>query len=386
MTKVTGLIVSATLACLWACGSPEQPTIDQFFNAAKTDDSSTLASMSDVRPPWEVESWKVVEVSSRSTETFALPELLERFAPAKKERDAKLEEIKKYFTDQKDALEEIIPKLRKDPEYKFRGKLGEIQEQWAKLTEERKEREALFQDFRRAVGRETGLATKSVMRQVEIEKLKGSVAVTEMLVNLKPRDGDELPYKVTLRKYALSEPESERIEPARWIIVDIEGATPEARAAASAAAKASEPASKSAAAAEPSEVADDQGAAASKQPAPKGSTYVPREVRGLAKVQILAPETKVQGDEVVSTLRVRNVSKDWITRLTVTEDWYDQQGNAVRGGSQTHQGRFMPGEVIEMVLRTRKSPQFFQNQFKFSHLNGDVNATTVGSFPKQTPE
>jgi hypothetical protein len=300
----------------------------------------------------------------------------------------KLEEVNKYFKDQEDSLEEIIPKLREDAEYKFKGKLGEIQDQWAKLTEERKEKEAAYQELRRAVGRETALASKSVMRQVEIEKFNGNVAVTEMLLNLKPRDGAELPFKVTLRKYDLSDPESDRIEPARWIIADIEGATPEAQASVAAAAKASESAKESAAAAKPAEVAEEQpaAAAASKPSARKESAYEPREARGQAKVQILAPETKVQGDEVVSTLRVRNVSKDWITRFTVTEDWYDQQGNAVRGGSQTHQSRFMPGEVIEIVLRTRKNPQFYQNQFKFSHANGEVNATTVGSFPKQTQE
>jgi hypothetical protein len=100
-------------------------------------------------------------------------------------------------------------------------------------------------------------------------------------------------------------------------------------------------------------------------------------------VQILAPETKVAGDEVVTTIRVRNVSKDWISGLTVTEHWYDQQGTAVGSGSRTHRERFMPGEVIEIQLKTRKRPDFYQSQYQFSHANGEVTATTVGSFPKQ---
>jgi hypothetical protein len=340
--------------------------------------------MSAVGPPVEVESWKVVEVSSRSTEPFALPELIDRFEAATKERDAVVEAAQKYFNDHPDALGRIIPKLREDSNYKFRGKLGEIQEEWLRLIEERKENERAFQELKRAVSRETGLATKSVMRQVNVENLDGDVAVTEMLLSLKPRDGDELPYRVVLRKYALSDPESDRVEPARWIILDIEGTTPEARAAASAPAKASEPSSESAAATEPSKVADNQGAAESKQPAQKEPTYRPRELRGLARVQILTPETKVEGDEVITTIRVRNVSNDWITRFMVTEHWYDEQGNAVRSGSRTHQKRFMPGEVIEMELRTRKNPKFYQNQFEFSHANGHVKATPVERFPKNT--
>ena len=384
MTKLREWMVSATLACLWACGSPEQSTIDQFFRTAQTNDYATLASMSAVDPPGEVESWKVVEVSSRSTEPFALPELLDRFEAATKERDAVVEAGQKYFSDQQDALERIIPKLREDSEYKFRGKIGETQEEWLRLVEERREKERAFQELKRAVGRETSLVTKSVMRQVNVENLDGDVAVTEMLLSLKPPDGDELPYRVVLRKYHLSDPERDRIEPARWIILDIEGTTPEARAAASAPAKASEPSSESAAATEPSKVADNQGAAESKQPARKEPTYQPQELRGLARVQVLTPETKVEGDEVITTIRVRNVSKDWIARFMVTEHWYDEQGNVMRSGSRRHEKRFMPGEVIEMELRTRKNPNFYQNQFEFSHANGDVKAFAVGSFPKNT--
>jgi hypothetical protein len=329
--------------------------------------------MSVVGPPVEVESWEVVEVSSRSREPFTLPELLERFTAAEKERDAVSEKRQKYAKDHVDALERVIPKLREDPEYKFRGKLGEIQEEWTRLLEERTEKERIFQELKRTVDRETSLATKSVVRQVKLGNLRGDVAVTEMLLNLKPKDGGELPFKVTLRKYELSDPESDRTEPARWVIVAFEGTTPEARAAASAPAKA-----------ESSKVAEKLGAAESAPSAPKESGYVPRELRGLARVQILTPQTQVEGDQVISTVRVRNASKDWIVGFTVTEHWYDQQGNSVEFGSRTHRERFMPGEVVEMKLRARKSPNYYQNQFEFSHANGDVKATVVASFPKTT--
>ena len=288
------------------------------------------------------------------------------------------------MSDQQDALERIIPKLREDSEYKFRGKLGEIQEEWWRLVEERREKEGAFQELKRVVGKEASLATKSVMRQVNVENLDGDVRVTEMLLSLKPPDGDALPYRVVLRKYGLSDPERDRIEPARWVIFDFEGTTPEARAAASAHAKVSDPSSESAAATEPSKVADNQGAAESKQPAGKEPTYQPRELLGLARVQVLTPETRVEGDEVITTVRVRNVSKDWIARFMVTEHWYDEQGNAVRSSSRRHEKPFMPGEVIELELRTRKNPKFYQNQFEFSHANGNVKDFTVGSFPKDT--
>jgi hypothetical protein len=383
MAKLEVWMVSATLASFWACGSPEQATIDQFFRAAQSKDSTTVAYMSAVSPPGEIASWKVVEVTSRSTEPFKLPEAVDKFKVAEKERNEALAARSKFSKDNKEGLEQVIVKQRDDPEYKFRGKLGEIQEQWAKMLDERKEKERVYQDLKRTVDQESSIASKSVMRKLEVEKLRGNIAVTEMLVNLKPPDASELPFKVTLRKYDLSQPDSDQVESARWIIANIEGASPEAQAYAAAASKASEPAVESAsAAADSSKVVRNQSAD-DKEPSRKESGYLPRELRGPAKVQILAPVTKVEGRDVVTTVRVRNVSKDWITLFTVTEHWYDKQGNAVGVGSGTHQGRFMPGAVIEMEVRTPKSPNFFQDQFEFSHANGEVNATKVGSFPAE---
>jgi len=226
MTKHKEWVVGAILTCLWACGSPEQATIEQFFLAARSDDSATLAAMSAVSPPGPVESWKVVELSSQSTESFALPGLLVRLEAAEKERDAALEEGREYLAEHEEALDEIIRNQKQDSEFKFSGKLGEIQEAWSNRVEERKMTEREFQELERAVDTETSLATKSVIRQVAIENLDGEVTVTEMLVMLKLEDADEKPYTVTLRKYDLLGRQSDRAERSRWIIVDIKEKAP----------------------------------------------------------------------------------------------------------------------------------------------------------------
>jgi len=226
MTKHREWVVGAILACLWGCGSPEQATIEQFFLAARSDDSATLAAMSAVSPPGPVESWQVVEVSSQSTESFALPGLLARLEGAEKERDAAMEEGREYLADHEIALDEIIRQQKQDPEFKFSGERGEIQEEWSKRVEERRATEHEFQELERAINTETSLATKSVIRQVTIENLDGDVAVTEMLLMLKLQDADEKPYTVTLRKYELSGPKSDGAERSRWIIVDIEEKAP----------------------------------------------------------------------------------------------------------------------------------------------------------------
>ena len=375
MTKLKEWMGAATLACLWACGSPEQATVDQFFRAALTDDNQTLASMSAVGPPVQAVSWQVVEISSRTTEPFALPELLDQFEAAEKDREATLEEGREYLAEQADALDRIIPKVQEDSEYKFSGALGEVQEEWMRLLEERKVKERAFQELKRAVETETRLAAKSMMSEANVKGLAGDVSVTEMLLNLKPRDGDELPFSITLRKYDLSRSGSDRTEPARWVIADIEGTTAEARAAADAPTE--ERAPVTAAAAPPQSSAGE-----SEQPARSTSVAPAREFRGLGRVQILAPATRIEGNDVVSLLRVRNVSKGWLTRFTVTEYWYDEQGTATMGGSLTHQEPFMPDAVVEIELRTGKNPKFYQNQFEFKHANGEVTATVVPSLPE----
>jgi len=140
--------------------------------------------------------------------------------------------------------------------------------------------------------------------------------------------------------------------------------------------------------AEPGASAADKDAAVAKRPPRRKRRRTSRapEVQGLARVQILAPATKVEGDEVISTIRVRNVSKGSITQFSVSEFWYDDQGNATPGGSRTHRTPFMPGEVIKIELRTSKNAKFYQNQFEFSHANGDVKATVVSGFPKSGEE
>jgi hypothetical protein len=292
------------------------------------------------------------------------------------------------MADNVEALDQILPKLQEDPEYEFSGRLGEVQKEWLDLVERRREKERIYQDAKRAVNAETSLVSKSVVRQVAATDLSGEVSVTKLLMNLKAKDQEgELPYTVTLRKYDLTTKGSDRLETARWIITDIEGANDEARAAVEAYRSAGPITARSEPARERSQPARERDEPARQESAPAPETvqrslYRPKELRGLARVQILAPETKIQGNDVVSTVRVRNASKDWITRFTATEYWYDEAGTATRGGSKTHDERFMPGDVIELELRTRKNENFFQNQFEFSHANGEVDATLVTGFPQ----
>jgi len=156
---------------------------------------------------------------------------------------------------------------------------------------------------------------------------------------------------------------------------DTAGTTTEPAAAAA-------PAASGAPAAQPAAAGEPAGEAAADEPSPFGkpgedsSRFVPP-VRGMAYIMIENPRTRVVGNEVVTSLRIKNVSNGAIALLRVDETWYDKAGNALPGDSQRWRKPFMPQEVIEIELRVPKDSKFFQNTFQFTHANGKVDVKTV---------
>lgn len=218
-------VIGAALACLWACGSPEQATVEQFLRASQSNDSPTVAAMSAVSAPENVESWEVVEISSQSTEPFPLPGLIAELKSAEKERDANLEEGREYMAEHQEEIDQITMKLQDDPDYEYSGNMGEIQAEWDELLEGRRATERAYQEIKREVDDETKLATKSVVRQANLAELDGDVSVTEMVLMLKVQGAEPKPYTVRLRKYDLSSGDGPA-ETSRWVIVDIEEKEP----------------------------------------------------------------------------------------------------------------------------------------------------------------
>jgi hypothetical protein len=124
--------------------------------------------------------------------------------------------------------------------------------------------------------------------------------------------------------------------------------------------------------AKPAQPAPAQKAAA---PAAKAKWVPP--VRGTAVINMLRPDTKVVKDEVVTKIKLKNMSTGSIALLRVDEYWYDKAGQMLPGDSQRIRKPILPGEVIEVELRVPKNPKFFQNQYKFSHANGNIDAKLV---------
>lgn len=118
---------------------------------------------------------------------------------------------------------------------------------------------------------------------------------------------------------------------------------------------------------------------------PAKAKYVPP-VKGVAEIGILAPNTQVDRskNEVVTKIKVKNLSLGAIHLLRVDEYWYDDKGNLLPGDTQRWKKPFMPGEEIEFVLRVPKNPAFHRNSYKFTHANGQCKTKTLKKSDFQT--
>ena len=114
-----------------------------------------------------------------------------------------------------------------------------------------------------------------------------------------------------------------------------------------------------------------QGTAAA---APRKKFVAP--VKGVAEIGYLKPVVKVdqKTNEVVTTIKIRNMSLGSIAGLRVDEFWYDKGGNMLPGDSVRQRQPLNPGEVVVVELRTPKNPKMDRNSYQFSHANGQIKA------------
>jgi hypothetical protein len=104
-------------------------------------------------------------------------------------------------------------------------------------------------------------------------------------------------------------------------------------------------------------------------------------VRGEAVVELTPPSTKL-ADEVVTIIRVRNISSGPIAGFRVQENWF--KGNeALSGDEYRHPRPFQPQEVIEIRLTVPRARVVGARdpRYQFSHANGTIKTVTVKTLP-----
>lgn len=120
--------------------------------------------------------------------------------------------------------------------------------------------------------------------------------------------------------------------------------------------------------------------AAQTQAPAKPAKYVPP-VKGAATIEVIQSPSKRVGNEMVTVIKVRNTSKGSINLLKADEYWYDNKMAIASGSQYAHKkAPILPGEIVEITLRSPAKPNLSRNQIMFRHANGDVKATAVKAF------
>lgn len=96
-------------------------------------------------------------------------------------------------------------------------------------------------------------------------------------------------------------------------------------------------------------------------------------VRGEAAVEITPPNTQVKGNDVVTTILVKNVSSGPIAGFRVQENWFNKANEALSGDEYRHRTPLQVNEVIEVVLTVPRGRVVgARNQYQFTHANGTI--------------
>jgi hypothetical protein len=99
--------------------------------------------------------------------------------------------------------------------------------------------------------------------------------------------------------------------------------------------------------------------------------------RGDASVEFTKPVTKRNGNEIVTTMVVKNTSPGPLAGFRIEESWSDKGGNLAGGDIYRSPKPFMPGEVITVTFKNPFNTRMSSNSYNFIHANGNVKPKSV---------
>ncbi len=140
----------------------------------------------------------------------------------------------------------------------------------------------------------------------------------------------------------------------------------------------------------PPEPAAEEAAPAAAPAAEPDTTEKPRfvaPIRGEAQLGYTAPDTNLDGQQVVTRIRVKNLAAEGaIAGLKIDEFWWDSGDNAVGGATARLRQPLGPGEVADVELRTARSANMSRNSYNFSHANGSIKAVPMDAIEEPASE
>ena len=225
-------ILSFVLLVASACsGGPEQTLIDQFFNASRLRDNTSLDNIStvlfDPKTSGTVTTFTVQSIGSEQRKPLPLKSLAKAQDDARSE-DAAFSQRKDEY--QKENLEAIQRVLKAEREKgKVAGKDAEVQAAWTKLREDSATYSKKVAEVRRNLRSETQLVDMSInagRTAIDVTKYDGEMLSKEVTVSAPVRlpsgETAEKTYVITMQRAVLK---GDREITGRWIITSCRDAS-----------------------------------------------------------------------------------------------------------------------------------------------------------------
>jgi hypothetical protein len=118
----------------------------------------------------------------------------------------------------------------------------------------------------------------------------------------------------------------------------------------------------------------------------RGESPLVSTLRGPGQVGYLQPRSRREGNEMVTTFRIQNISDGALAGFKVDEFWYDDAGDTVTGGAFRMRRPFLSDEIIEVTLRIPRNSRMARSNYEFSHQNGVVEANLFDEMDEAPPE
>jgi hypothetical protein len=102
-------------------------------------------------------------------------------------------------------------------------------------------------------------------------------------------------------------------------------------------------------------------------------------IRGVADIEVAPPVSVVKGNQIITTIKVKNVSGKPIAGLKCDAVWWDKAAkNPVPGGGTfMDRNPLMPGQILTITITSERDPRMAVPRYQFSHAYGQINAKSV---------
>ena len=114
-------------------------------------------------------------------------------------------------------------------------------------------------------------------------------------------------------------------------------------------------------------------------PAPVPAKWVPP-LKGEGTIEVIKAKPRRVGNDMVTTMKIKNTSKGALALLTVDEYWYGAGKDAVSGDTQRNKALLNPGDVVELTTRSPFRAEMNRSLLMFKHANGGIKAKEVTKF------